>query len=480
MVRRTWQVILVCGLFLGLTACSPSGGKLSTADVQVLLQRLNSSPLGLTVTADDTAVTTELLRGESGRFLIRLDHPRVSFNTGLLRELDDSIPLLEFPMGMEELVLVYGPEDDYCALRSAAGLTVTLDESVFDQVAQAAEAEGEELQQVSMTYRIGKIESNDYDMSLLLNPEEQDIQEIFVGLLSANATIQAAMTDFQLEVLIKDEEGRLNVAVDHASSRASVHPDLMTLFLSSGETGSIVSSLFSQKDPFFEIDYQMDGIELSLSTPEEDVKFHLEGIDINNSALPTADGSTFRFGFGWDVRGMSSEGIKEKDTAALTQAKRLNLEFSVDGLPSGFLEAYLKLLKAVQSFGAERDPSELEGLQTQAMGLTGHIMQAKPIIKLKVSPLDHAYGRLEADASFQIVGMRPPVGRAAVTISDIEGLREALERDQILPAERLGAFMEWLGKLFEVDESGRGTLTFEIKEEDPSHFYLNGKPQKFE
>lgn len=479
MLKRIFTGVLTCVLVLGFAACAKPGGELSPADVQELLQRFSDSPLGLTVRADESAIETDALRGESGHFIVRLNHPEVTFNTGFLRELNEGVPLIEIPVAAEELVLIYGPDDGYLALRSAAGLTMTFDESLFEQMAETGEAE-ETPPLGNITYRIGRIESNDYDMSLLLETEERGIPETLAGLLGANPSIRTTMTDCQMEVLVKEGEGRVTVTLDETRGLVSVHPGFMDLFLSSGEADAIISGLFEQKDPFVNVEYETNGVRLSLSTPEDDVQFQLDGIAIAYSAEPTADGSTFRFGFNWDIRGMSSEGLKEMDTAALTQVQRLNVGFSVDGLPSGFLEAYMRLIKAVQSFGGERDPAQLEGLQTEAMGLAENVMQAKPIISLKISPLDHAYGRLEADASFQVVGMRPPVGKATVTFSDVHSLAESLERDQILTAERLGAFVDWLEKLFQIDDSGKGTLTFEIKEEDLSHFYLNGKAQKFE
>jgi hypothetical protein len=481
MVKRIWMGVLACVLILGYSTCSRSAAEPSAAEVQEFLERFSSSSLGWRVSADDSAIEVEPLRGESGRFVIVLNNPKCTFNTGVYQEMDAKIPAIELPMEMEEMVLIYGPEENFCAMRSASGVEFTIDVTQFIPESKRAEIEEKEGGSIpEISYRVGRIESNDYDMSLLLAQDERGFQETVMGMMAANPDIKATMTDFEIEVPLHEGENKFNLRLDKLVSGIAVHPDLMALFLRTGDSGTIISSLFEQKDPFIKVDSKMEGFSLSISTEDTDVLFQLEGIALGYSAVPIPGGSTFRFGFDWDFQGLRSEGLKEKDVAALTQVNRMNLELSVEGLPSEFLDAYLKLLNAAQTFQTEKDPSELEGLQMQAMGLAGHIMQAKPVITLKVSPLDHAYGRLEADASFQVVGMRSPVGKATVTVSDVNALSEALERDQILPAEQLGAFMEWLGKMFQVDDSGRGTLTFEIKEEDPSNFYLNGKPQKFE
>jgi hypothetical protein len=33
--------------------------------------------------------------------------------------------------------------------------------------------------------------------------------------------------------------------------------------------------------------------------------------------------------------------------------------------------------------------------------------------------------------------------------------------------------------MFQVDDAGQGKMTFEIKRDDPSHFYLNGEKHAF-
>jgi len=58
-------------------------------------------------------------------------------------------------------------------------------------------------------------------------------------------------------------------------------------------------------------------------------------------------------------------------------------------------------------------------------------------------------------------------------------MAKKLKAEEIFPAKEIDGFLQKLKEFFVLDENGEGTLTFELKEGDPSHFYLNGKQKKF-
>jgi hypothetical protein len=173
---------------------------------------------------------------------------------------------------------------------------------------------------------------------------------------------------------------------------------------------------------------------------------------------------------------LKAEGIPEKvqNFTALNEAK---FTFSIENLSPGFINAYFDMIKTAQSVGSAEDESIQQEMAQKGSVLVNKLIESKPIIKISFSPLDHYFGEIQAQGEFQFVRMGPPVGKAEAEIMDMDKMEQNIK--QSLPAERAEAVIHWIKQMFQVDETGQAKMTFEIKEDDPSHFYLNGEKHTF-
>ena len=205
----------------------------------------------------------------------------------------------------------------------------------------------------------------------------------------------------------------------------------------------------------------------------------LASMDISYFVKPIEDNKAFRFGFNWDLGDLEVKGLKKKEMEALTSLIKMNLSFSLEGLSPEFIQGYFDLIRLTQSFNISKDRVLQQQIGMKGIALLGNFMQSKPVVYLSISPFENKMGKIEAEGKFQFIRMGPPVGKAIVKISNIDDIEKMLKAEKAIPDEKIEEIAQKLKGAFEIDKSGEGILTFEIKEEDTANFYLNGRPVSF-
>lgn len=140
--------------------------------------------------------------------------------------------------------------------------------------------------------------------------------------------------------------------------------------------------------------------------------------------------------------------------------------------------AYFDLVREAQAVKMTgKAQARQEEMIMKSTDLGRKFMESKPIIKVSISPLDHYFGKIQAQGEFQFIRMGPPVGKAEAKVLDMDQMEQNIT--QTLPPDRAQAVIHWIKQMFQVDDTGQGKMTFEIIEDDPSHFYLNGEKHAF-
>jgi len=465
-----------------ISACRKSPRELSIGEVQKFLQKISDSPLGIKIQADSANIASEL--EEKSLYRVVLKNPDFSFSTEFYKQLNMSFPEFKLPVEMEELVFLYGPTKEYCEILSATGVNFSLDMREIIQKMELEEEKKKEMGQIpemNLSFNIGNVSFKNYELSPLLDTESQDFIELMNQLLATGQPKEMSVADVKFEFNVVLEKGKyvMTNSIKNAKSLAMLTPEAFNAFIEKEESGSIFSQLLEEGKSPLEIKYGLENMELSLRMPEGDMDAVLEKMDVAYYLKPTSGKDAFKFGFDLNTGGLNVIGLEKKEVETFAGLIKMNLNFSIDGLSPEFFQAYIDIIKTTQSLRASKDPALQQQMGMKGRALVEIIMESKPVISLSVSPLEHKLGKIEAEGKFQFVRMGPPVGKAQVKIFNVEGIGQKLKAEQLFPPDKIDVVLAKVKEIFEIDQNGDGILTFEIKEEDNTNFYLNGKPHSF-
>jgi len=481
MKRKIVLIGLAFFIFFSLSACSKYPRELSTDEVQGFLQKISDSPFGLDIKVDNANITSELAK--KGRYRVFLKNPDFSFSTEVYKHLNIPFPVFKLPVEMEEMVFIYGPSEEYCEILSATGVNFSLNMKEFVQKMELEEEKKdiEKIPEMDLSFNIGNISFKNYNLSPMLDTTNQDFIEVLAKLLATNQPTGILVDDakFEFNMVQKDGKYIMTCSIKNAETLTTLAPEVLIAFIKQEESGALFSQLLEDGKSPLEIKSVLENMEISLKTTKGDIDADLENMDVAYYIKPTSGKDAFKFGYDLNIGALNVTYPEKKEVETFAGLNKMNLNFSIEGLSPEFFQAYIDIIKMSQTLSTSKDPALKQQMAMKGQALVGNLMQSKPVISLSLSPLEHKLGRIEAEGKFQFIRMGPPVGKATVTIFNVEEIGQKLKADQLFPPEVIDAAMAKIQEVFEIDQNGNGILTFEIKEEDQANFYLNGKPQSF-
>ena len=473
--------VIAAGLALLLSNCGPAVEEPTRADIQSVLEKISGSALGFRIETADADIGIAPLSGGRGDFEITLNNPSLSIGEKIFRQLDLPVRDFKLPVAFQELVLSYRPSDARLRVLSAREMSYTLDMADFIQ----AEESGEEGETVSMVpemrirYRIGSMRMENLDITPLLDEEERTVLEELIGLLGANPAWTGSIGDMRVDIEAdNDDLKRLTWTADAAESRLAAHPELLKTVLQPDESATSLEQLLEKGQSLWDMKAGLKNMRMSLETAKESIEVELGNLDIAYFLDPAENNASYKFGFNWDVGGFFLTGLKQKAVEKMAGLERLNIGFSMDGLSPTFLRSYFGMLQTARKAGMAQDDAARQEMGMQGLALVGSLAQSKPTISLSVRPFEHRIGKMEAEGNFRFIRMGPPIGKGTVRIFNLEEVGKALAAEKIIPEDKVADIMTKLEGLFQ-REGRDGVLTFEIKQDDTKHFYLNGRPMSF-
>jgi len=477
------RITLVCfAIFMVfiLSNCAPS--KLSVDDAQGLLEKISASPFGVTLKADSANVIIEPDKEKSCSFIVTYKNPDCSINTSIYKHMNLSIPEFDIPITIEELVYAYSPSDNSCYVQSVKGMEYSLDLTKFtpSQMAGESKVEPKKIPQMDLDYHFGSLVFSDYDISPLLDSKDKSFIEVLTSLMEVNKDLKTSLKDMKVGFdLTFKEKVAMTFALEEAESRLSFAPEFILSFFNQEKETSPFPKLLEAGNPFMKVESSLKSMTVSFQGPKNNFNSSVDNMGITYTVEPAAGKDSIDFGVDWNLEGLQVTGLEKKAIEALVNLNKLDFHFALEHLSPEFIEAYFDLIKTAQAIGTSPDPAKQQELAMKGPALAGTFMSSKPIISISISPLDHKLGNITAEGKFQFVTMGPPVGKATVNISSVEEIAKKLKAEEIFPAKEINGFLQKLKEFFVLDENGEGTLTFELKEGDLAHFYLNGKQKKF-
>jgi len=463
-----------------LSNCAQS--KLSVDDAQGLLEKISASPFGVTLKADSANIVIEPDKEKSGRFIVTYKNPDCSINTAIYKHMNLSIPEFNIPITIEEMAFNYSPSDNSCFVLSAKGMDYSLDPAKFtpSQMTGESRVDTKYFPKMYLDYHFGSLEFSDYDISPLLDSKDKSFIEVLTNLMEVNKDQKTSLQDMKIGFdLTLEEKISVIFAIEEAEGQLSFTPEFVLSFFNQEKETSPFPKLLEEDNPFMKVESTLKNMTMSFQGPKNNFNSRVNNMGLTYTVEPATGKNSIDFGIDWKLEGLQVTGLEKKAIEALVNLNKLDFHFTLEHLSPEFIEAYFDLIKTAQAMGTSPDPAQKQELAMKGPALAGTFMSSKPIISMSISPLDHKLAKITAEGKFQFVTMGPPVGKATINISNIEEAAKKLKAEEVFPAKEIDGFLQKLKELFRLDENGEGILTFELKEGDQAHFYLNGKQKKF-
>lgn len=461
-------------LLLGGVHC----GKSEKADMEIareLIRTLDKIP-GLSIKtgpANRTAVPSG-----QGRYLITLKDPDITFDISGLN-IGVSAKDTKIPISAKEIVFQYGPNESYLELVSVKDIYMVFSSSGPTGAADETK-NNSPLPGMAAKMSIGNVSFKNYDISPCLDTKATDLMELVIECLRKNPSSESRVEQIAYEINFLSRELKkisLHMNMEKIEGRQKALADaFVSLYRKGGQIPDFSKALKKAEVLF---DLEMNGSLFKVSVKENENLLGEGTIDIMSLSYflkPDETRAFFIYGFDWDFKNLKLSIPGNKEIEMLGQVNELGMKLSLENLSAAFVQAYFGLVKKNMEMSAALDKEKLRQQQmTMGFTIASEFMKSKPVIKFSLSPFKHRLGELEAQFDFQFCNfMAPPQGKAVVKIPQLEAILLKLKED-ILSPKTLEFLSGLVTKYVRVDEKGDGTVTFEIKADQPGKFFLNDK-----
>ena len=462
-----------------LSSCTGVTEKVDTAAVQDILAKINRTPLGVTVAVEDDSIRIE--PEDRHTFRVTLENPDLSFNQEIYRSFGMEMPEFTIPVDLNRIQLLYAPSRKYLAIGSAGPLNMTFDPSKLDAEAFPGGEGAGELSRMTFSYEIKEMTGSFYDISPVLDYEDEGAVELLTDILQHNQEFSVQAKNLAMEVA-GGKEGeplsRFTWTTGAMESGFEAAPEYIRAFFQPLEEKGVFEPYLKDNKPLFDMHFRMDDTRVAFTAGENPISVDIKLAGGSYYLRPEKD-SQFNFGFAWEIEGAEASGDQIPAWAAALKINRMDFRFNVSGIPPDLIEGYFEMMQFIRE-AAEKKSDDLQGrIAMKGLALVGKMTNAQPVITMQLVPLDLGAGKIEAEGEFKFIGMAPPVGKATVMIPDFEGMAEKLQQIPAIPKEKIEPMLAKIRTIFDVKETGEAVLVFEIREDEPGRFYLNGQPHKF-
>lgn len=462
-----------------LSSCTGVTEKVDTAAVLDILAKINRTPLGVAVAVEDENIRIE--PEDRHTFRVTLENPDLSFNQEIYRSFGMEMPEFTIPVNLNMIQLLYAPSRNYLAIGSAGPLAMTFDPSKLDAESFPGGEGAEELSRMTFSYEIKEMTGNFYDISPVLDYEDEGAVELLTDILQHNQEFSLQAKNLAMEVA-GGKEGeplsRFTWTTGAMESGFEAAPEYIRAFFQPLEEKGVFEPYLKENKPLFDMHFRMDDSRVAFTAGENPISVDIKLAGGSYYLRPEKD-SQFNFGFAWEIEGAEASGDQIPAWAAALNINRMDFRFNVSGIPPDLIEGYFEMMQFIRE-AAEKKSDDLQGrIAMKGLALVGKMTNAQPVITMQLVPLDLGAGKIQAEGEFKFIGMAPPVGKATVMIPDFEGMAEKLQQIPAIPKEKIDPMLAKIRTIFDVKETGEAMLVFEIREDEPGRFYLNGQPHKF-
>ncbi len=488
-MKKKVFVILVLWMVSGALVFNGCKAKLPVLEKEKaidLVEKINAVSTGFQIEADisDVEINADPKSSKKApRYFITLLGPKLMFNSSIYKEINYPFPEFVLNFDCEKMVLHYGPEDNYLGLASVSGLSFELNtRDILGPSVEKIKKSGKEIPKAVFKFSYGELSLDKLDISPFLE-EKVTLLELIMKVASLNKSLKTKLEKLDVEILSESEDkgvSQVNISVNSIQSGQDTAPDFVTLMFSQAEEskGKLIE-LLEEPRTLFDVFIDAEGLSFSFKKEgKEKTEVYLDKIKFGEYLKPSKEKGFYNFGIALDLQGSTLIFPENKTLETLGKIKQFKKEFNVDHMSPSLLETFFELFKKTQSL-QEKAPEQASSEMAEfGLRMMNEVIQSKLVISFSLSPLEHHFGKLEAEGKFQVKGVTtPPPGQATATLYALAGLEDRIIKENIFPEEAVRKVMDSIRKYFVQDKKGNGKLIFEVREEEP-YIFLNDEPIK--
>jgi hypothetical protein len=445
-----------------------------------LIAAFNKSPLGVQMKVEPENI---LVKSEgNNRFHITFKKPSMTFDTSIYKTFTfgEHIKEKKIPFTAEEISYIYGPKEKYLEAVSMKGMTFKWD---WADMIKESKTTGETPPafRMNLEMSLGNVTFKNFNISAILEPKTKDYMEMMALILKDNPLVEWALENMTYDLTFPVEGEKMigvSLAAEEIEGSYTIGQGIFTAFYKKDAPSPDFKKILEQGMPVFDIKAKCEGFKVSVKDNSKELGGgFIEKTDFSYFAKPDESKSAFVYGFTWNLENLELSIPDKKEIELAGNIKEMKMNFSISNLNPAFAQTLFDLLKTSTEIRAAAD-QESAKQQQMKMGIQfgTALISSKPVIKASLSPLKHYFGELSAEANFQFKVMgAPPVGKATVNISNIEGIIKKLKGEEILSPATIDAIIKIIKKIVVTDENGNGSITFELKQDHPRKYFLNNK-----
>lgn len=488
-MRKNALVVLTLWMVSGILIINGCKGKLPALErgkAVDLLKKINAASTGIQIEADESAIsikTDPKSLPRAPRYFIAITEPKITFDSSVFKEINFLMPEFVLDFDCEQVVLHYGPEDSYLGLIYVSELSFEMDtQDILRSSAEKMKIPTKEVFRGIFKFSYGEFILDKLDISPILE-ENATLFELITKIVPLNQSVRTELKKFNVDINTESEKTgthQVLVSVDNIQSSMDTDPGFAkSIYSKAEESKEKLAELLKKPRTLFDVSFDAAGIHFSYKKDgKEKAEVILGKVKFSEYLRPSKEKGFYNFGIAGDLQDSSLISKENKVLEILGNIKQLKKEFNIDRLSPSLIQAYVELRKISQSVQMEAVEESVAEMSAYGLRIMNELTQSRPIISFSLSPMEHRFGKLEAEGQFQIHQMqKPPPGKATATLYDLAGLEDRINKEKILQAEKVKGILDIIRQYFVQDKKGNGKLTFEVREEEP-YLFLNDKPFK--
>lgn len=383
---------------------------------------------------------------------------------------------------MQEVVIVYGPKENYLNLSSIKGMSLKHDFSKTPGTNQLSGIGGFAVKWIRVS--IGKITFDDLDINQLLESGKKDFTKVVSGPgPGAAQPSESTLEQLKLEI-----------------SGLTAKRDSLSIILNIEKIGSVDEG---------KEDYNISAYMLDKDAPPPNLKDTLEkGLAINdlkiklgkvnlliekngskegNGAMDNAYYSqymkpdeirkSFQLGHGLEIKNFKLSLANKKDIQLLSRVKEFKYGFSIKHLSPGVVQTFLDLIRKGFISRDLADSTKMNEFTSLVMKLWLEIMNSKPHIQFSIS-LKHYFGDMDVTADIYLHNLLSgPILKITVDIFKLDDILNKLKQANVFPDYILMQIRQIIEKQGVKKENGDVSIIYERNIQQLSEFFSNINPR---